>query len=189
MTSIDPHALRTAFGSFMTGVSVVTTRAPGGARIGFTANSVASVSRDPPMLPVCRGKFLSCFDAFHTAKHFAVSVLAKGQQELSDTFATIKGDRFSRVAQDTVLNGSSLIRGAVARFSCTTRQAVPAGGHSILPGRIFAVDQTDGLGWAMGLVAISALKARKQATTHMKGRPDEVFTFRAYGASDPRPTL
>ena len=40
----DARRLRDAFGCFTTGVTVVTTRAPDGGPVGFTANSFASVS-------------------------------------------------------------------------------------------------------------------------------------------------
>ncbi len=47
MTALDPKDLRRAFGSFMTGVTVVTTRDANGTPLGFTANSFTSVSLDP----------------------------------------------------------------------------------------------------------------------------------------------
>lgn len=59
MTQLDPRALRAAFGSFMTGVTVVTALRADGTFVGFTANSFSSVSLDPPLLLVCPGKFLS----------------------------------------------------------------------------------------------------------------------------------
>jgi flavin reductase (DIM6/NTAB) family NADH-FMN oxidoreductase RutF len=42
MTQIDPRELRDAFGAFMTGVTVVTSRDQDGNPIGFTANSFTS---------------------------------------------------------------------------------------------------------------------------------------------------
>ena len=59
MASIDSQTLRKAFGSFMTGVTVVTTRAANGELAGFTANSFTSVSMDPLLLLVCPGKHIS----------------------------------------------------------------------------------------------------------------------------------
>ena len=44
---MDPKALRNAYGRFMTGVVVAITEAADGRRVGFTANSFASVSLDP----------------------------------------------------------------------------------------------------------------------------------------------
>ena len=56
MAAIDPLELRRAFGTFMTGVTVVTTFGADGSPRGFTANSFTSVSLDPPLLLVCIGK-------------------------------------------------------------------------------------------------------------------------------------
>ncbi len=146
MNRADPRTLRDAFGGFMTGVTVVTTRAPGGAPVGFTANSFSSVSLDPPMLLVCSGRSLSSHDAFASCRHFAVSVLAEGQEDVSNVFAGFKGDRFARTAHSPDANGIPVIDGAVAQFSCRRAQSIPAGDHTILLGRITAFTHSDGLG-------------------------------------------
>jgi flavin reductase (DIM6/NTAB) family NADH-FMN oxidoreductase RutF len=152
MTSLDPKALRTAFGRFMTGVTVVTTRSDQGEPLGFTANSFSSVSLDPPLLLVCPGKFLSSYDSFATCTYFAVSVLAEGQEDVSNTFASFKGDRFAKVAHQLDHNNVPVIEGAVAQFSCKTWQSIPAGDHQILIGQVQRFAQSDraGLGYAGG---------------------------------------
>ncbi|MCT4558993.1 MAG: flavin reductase family protein [Pelagimonas sp.] len=152
MSTLDPKALRQAFGRFMTGVTVVTTRADDGTPLGFTANSFSSVSLDPALLLVCPGRFLSSFDAFASCSHFAVNILAEGQEEVSNTFAGFKGDRFARVPHHLDAHGVPLIDGAIARFSCTTWQSLPAGDHQILIGEVQAMAQSEapGLGYAGG---------------------------------------
>lgn len=152
MSSIDPHALRAAFGSFMTGVTVVTARSADGTPVGFAANSFASVSLDPPLLLVCPGKFLSSYDSFANCTHFAVNVLAEGQEEVSNTFSSFKGDRFARVAHHLDSNGVPIIEGAIAQFSCSTHQSLPAGDHCILIGQVQDSTQTGapGLGYVGG---------------------------------------
>ncbi|QFT93940.1 p-hydroxyphenylacetate 3-hydroxylase, reductase component [Roseovarius sp. THAF9] len=152
MTSLDSLALRRAFGSFMTGVTVVTTRNAAGEPVGFAANSFSSVSLDPPLLLVCPGKFLSSYDSFATCLHFAVNVLAEGQEEVANTFAGYKGDRFARVAHREDALGNILVDGAVAQFSCRTHDVVDAGDHAILIGEVQGVshDAGRGLGYAGG---------------------------------------
>lgn len=152
MTALDPRALRNAFGSFMTGVTVITSRDGAGTPVGFTANSFSSVSLDPPLLLVCPGKFLSSFEAFTQCSHFAVSVLAEGQEEVSNTFAGYKGDRFAKVAHSMDLHNVPVIEGAVATFSCETQQVIPAGDHAILLGEVCGYSHSEGrgLGYAGG---------------------------------------
>ena len=152
MTALDPRLLRDAFGSFMTGVTVVTARGADGQLVGFTANSFTSVSLDPPLLLVCPGKFLSSYSAFEECSHFAVSVLAEGQEAVSNTFAGFKGDRFAQVAHTLDSNGLATIDGAVAHFCCETRQRIPAGDHCVLIGEVYdyAHNNGAGLGYAGG---------------------------------------
>lgn len=152
MGQIDPRALRTAFGSFLSGVTVVTTRNEDDQLFGFTANSFSSVSLDPPLLLVCPGRFLSSFEMFEACKHFAVSVLAEGQEEVSNTFAGYKGDRFGKIAWKEDQQGVPLIDGAAAHFSCKTSQVIPAGDHIILLGEVLDFDCSGavGLGYAAG---------------------------------------
>lgn len=152
MTTLDPRALRDAFGSFMTGVTVVTTRDASGTPVGFTANSFSSVSLDPPLLLVCPGKFLSSYEVFTGCRHFAVNILAEGQQEVSNTFAGYKGDRFAKVAHRNGVHDLPLIEGALAQFCCETHQAIPAGDHTILMGQVleFSHAAGDGLGYVGG---------------------------------------
>ena len=62
MKQLDPKMLRNAFGSYMTGVTVITATSKDGTPVGFTANSFTSVSLDPPLLLVCPAKSLSSFE-------------------------------------------------------------------------------------------------------------------------------
>jgi flavin-dependent trigonelline monooxygenase, reductase component len=149
---MDARALRAAFGSFMTGVTVVTTRNRAGQAYGFTANSFTSVSLDPPLLLVCPGKFLSSYAEFEACDVFAVSILAEGQEEISNTFASFKGDRFAKVETDDDLHGVPVIAGAVAVFSCQKQQVMEAGDHALLIGQVkhFHHSARRGLGYAGG---------------------------------------
>ncbi|MCC5976141.1 MAG: flavin reductase family protein, partial [Rubellimicrobium sp.] len=74
MTEVsDPRRrLRDAFGTFLTGVTVVTTRDPSGAPLGFTANSFSSVSLEPPLVQVSIALSSTNHAAFAGAKTFAV---------------------------------------------------------------------------------------------------------------------
>ena len=167
MTTIDPRDLRQAFGRFMTGVTIVTTVDPQGTPVGFTANSFSSVSLDPPMLLVCPGKFLSTFDHFASCDYFGVSVLAEGQEEISNTFASFKGDRFARSPYRLAANGVPLIDGAVAQFSCKTRELVDAGDHGILLGQVETYNHRDGpgLGYSNGRYFSIGLERKAFETT------------------------
>lgn len=152
MTQFDPRALRRAFGSFMTGVTIITAIRDDGTPVGFTANSFSSVSLDPPLLLVCPGKFLSSYETFANCTHFAVNILSEGQETISTIFASSKGDRFAQVPHYLDDRGLPLIEGAAVQFSCATDKVIPAGDHCILIGKVidFNHAETAGLGYVNG---------------------------------------
>ncbi len=94
MTQTDARRLlRDAFGTFMTGVTVVTTIGhlgeSTGKALGFTANSFSSVSLEPPLLLVSIARSSSNYATFSTTKGFAINILAEDQREISKTFKAL----------------------------------------------------------------------------------------------------
>jgi flavin reductase (DIM6/NTAB) family NADH-FMN oxidoreductase RutF/pimeloyl-ACP methyl ester carboxylesterase len=152
VTRIDPRQLRTAFGTFMTGVTVVTTKDQDGAPRGFTANSFTSVSLDPPLLLVCIGRAAASCATFTAARGFAVNILAESQKDISGIFASKRADKFSDVAWSPSALGNPLIDNAVAWFDCVQANVIEAGDHIILLGAVrnFAHGDANPLGYARG---------------------------------------
>lgn len=144
--------LRDAFGSFMTGVTVVTTCKEDGTPLGFTANSFASVSLDPALLLVSIAKTSSNYHNFANASHFAINILAEEQKDVSNTFARPSEDRFAHLAWSKSACQNPLIDQVSAWFDCTTYQMVDAGDHAILIGKVenFASAGFAGLGYYRG---------------------------------------
>ncbi|APX15153.1 flavin reductase [Phaeobacter inhibens] len=166
MTSLDPRALRHAFGSFMTGVTVVTSHDQSGRPIGFTANSFTSVSLDPPLVLVCLANQSRNYDALVNGDGFAVNVLAETQIEISNTFARPAEDRFAGVNWYKGPAGSPLIDGVSAWFDCSLHKTVEAGDHVILIGEVKAFDVSPhpGLGYARGAYVTAATTAETAGT-------------------------
>jgi len=152
MKQLDPKALRNAFGSYMTGVTVITAMTDDGKPVGFTANSFTSVSLEPPLLLVCPAKSLSSFDVFANCEHFAVNILSEDQQNISNIFAGSKGDRFGQIDWHTDEQGNPIIAGALTHFSCKTERNLEAGDHHLLVGQVldFSAREGRGLGYASG---------------------------------------
>ena len=158
---IDRRALRDAFGCFMTGVTVVTTMDAEGRPLGFTANSFSSVSLDPPLLLVSIANSSSNLEGFRNGTGFAVNILSERQKDISATFARPSEDRFAQVYWRRGPVGSPLIAEVSAWFDCTLEQAVSAGDHTILIGRIGAFEATShpGLGYYRGAYITPAATA------------------------------
>lgn len=93
--NFDCRAFRDTLGNFATGVTVVTALAPGGEPIGLTISSFNSVSLDPPLVLWSLSVDSPSLEAFRRASHYAVNVLAAGQQDISNLFAARNGDRFA----------------------------------------------------------------------------------------------
>lgn len=152
MKQLDPKTLRKAFGSYMTGVTVITAMSSDGTPVGFTANSFTSVSLEPPLLLVCPAKSLSSFDVFANCDSFVVNILSEDQQAISNIFAGSKEDRFSQIEWHKDEQGNPVIDGALTHFSCKTDRNLDAGDHHLLVGKVldFATREGRGLGYASG---------------------------------------
>ncbi len=152
MTPFDSRKLRNAFGTFVTGVTVVTAYDQGGAPLGFTANSFTSVSLDPPLALVCLANSSRNYNALINASGFAINILSETQIETSNTFARPVEDRFASVGWHDGPNGSPILDDVCGWFDCSMHKMVEAGDHVILIGRVEAFDSTatPGLGYARG---------------------------------------
>jgi flavin reductase (DIM6/NTAB) family NADH-FMN oxidoreductase RutF len=135
----DARALRDAFGCFTTGVTVVTTKGEGGAPVGFTANSFASVSLDPPLALICVDLNANSLPALEAAGVFVVNVLHAGQQEIARRVTRKGGDRFAHIAFETWATGAPVLDGCMANFECETHHAFDAGDHRVFIGRVLKV--------------------------------------------------
>lgn len=148
----DKIALRAAFGAFLTGVTVVTTKTEAGEPVGFTANSFTSVSLDPPLLLICIAKASQNLDNFLSAPGYAVNILAEGQEALSRRFAGPVADRFAGVGWRDGPAGAPVLDGVCGWFDCEMHDQVEAGDHVILIGRVEGYDHSAdrALGYARG---------------------------------------
>ena len=128
--------LRSTLGSFATGITVITARADDGEPIGLTISSFNSVSLDPPLILWSLSVNSPRLEAFRSASHYAVNVLAADQQWLSDRFAGRRNDRFAELPQQAGLGGAPLLEGCCAWFECANEAQYPGGDHVIFVGRV-----------------------------------------------------
>lgn len=139
----DATLLRRTFGTFPTGVTVVTV---GGADPhAMTANSFTSVSLDPPLALICVGHQAVMHHRL-AAGHFGVSVLASHQEAVARRFADFSrplgAAQFEGVDCDRgPVTGVPLISGALARFECRLWRTYEGGDHSIFIGEVLAMDR------------------------------------------------
>jgi len=77
---VEPPQFRQLLGRFATGVTVVTSRAANGEPIGMTANSLASVSLDPPLVLVSVEHRHEMHAAMEKGTHFVFNILSSEQE-------------------------------------------------------------------------------------------------------------
>ncbi|MHC0431260.1 flavin reductase family protein [Streptomyces sp. O3] len=139
----DKKQLRAAFGTFPTGVTVVTVG--GGAPRGMTANSFTSVSLEPPLILICVGKDAIMHSSLDQSPTFSVSVLAAGQEYVARHFADrsrpMGAEQFDAVGWLPGRAGDApLIAGAVTHFECERWQSYDGGDHTLFLGKVLAAD-------------------------------------------------
>lgn len=140
----EPPHFRQALSRFATGVTVVTTHAPGappgasdGSRfVGLTASSFNSVSLSPPLVLWSLGLQSGNLPAFHAGSHYVINVLAADQLALCERFAYGKGDRFAGVDYRLGQSGLPILDGALAWFECHNRSRYEEGDHVIFVGEV-----------------------------------------------------
>lgn len=127
---------RDTLGQFATGVTVVTTHAPGGGHIGITATSFNSLSLEPPLILWSLARATNSFECFQAGDPFAVNVLSADQEYLALKFAQVGGDKFEGVDVICGLDEVPLIEGCVVYFECLVEARYPGGDHDIIVGRV-----------------------------------------------------
>ncbi len=140
----DRRDFRKALGQFSTGVTVITTRAMDGRRVGMTANSFSSVSLDPPLVLWSLARQAPSLADFTGASHFAINVLAANQHHLSRQFSTPQADKFGGVDCCEGTAGVPLLNGTIARFVCRNVRQYDGGDHLIFIGEVERYDRFDG---------------------------------------------
>ena len=133
---MDPRELRKVFGLFTTGVTVVTAINPGPEPVGVTANSVTSVSLDPPLILWCLANKSSSLRAFAKGAPFAIHILAESQADIALHFARSGASKFDVDLWWRSHPTPPVIDGALARIEFRVSELYPGGDHTIIVGAI-----------------------------------------------------
>lgn len=136
VAKINTRELRSAFGCFATGVTVVTALDSKGGAVGITANSFSSLSLDPPLVLWSIDKRSTTFPVFEVSPHFVVSVLSAEGAQIASRFA-MKGGHEIQVenAVSTTL-GPPTFLDSLAVFECDVYARHEGGDHIIMVGKV-----------------------------------------------------
>ena len=140
-SALSTPVLRAALGRFATGVTIVGCRAADGSLVGLTANSFSALSLQPPLILWSLRSASPNLDAFLSASHFSVSVLAENQVELSRRFASPVPDKFAEGLWAEGLGGAPVLAGCAAVFECEQVSSQVAGDHMLFIGQVHRVSE------------------------------------------------
>ena len=134
---ITEDEFKSCMGAWPSGVAIVTTRT--GAEVhGMTVSDFTGASLSPPLVVVLCHRDSITTGMIAEGKCFAVNILASGQDDLSNRFASKKLERvrFEGVSWDTAATGAPLISGALASLDCSLHATYDAGDHLIYVGLV-----------------------------------------------------
>lgn len=138
--TISSEEFKRALGRWATGVTIVTGRS--GDRVhGMTVSAFTEVSLDPPLVLVCADLSSNTLPIIEEGGVFAVNVLARDQEALSNRFASKKDEwkRFDGLECDAGPTGAPLLRDAVANLDCRVVASHRHGDHVIFVGEVHEV--------------------------------------------------
>ena len=137
---LDPSAFRRVLGHFVTGVTVVTSGAPGGRLAALTANAFTSVSLEPPLILICVDQRSRSLDVLRETGRFAVHILTETQKELALTLARRGKDKLEAVDFQRGTLGLPVLAEYLALLECDLVSDYPGGDHRILVGEVRRCD-------------------------------------------------
>lgn len=137
-TPIVAADFRRICGHLPTGVTVLTSRAAAGP-VGMAANSVTSVSLDPPMVLFCPARTSTTWPVMRETGAFCINIMASHHEAVTRAFAAQNTERFAGVRYVDGPTGPRLEE-ALAWIDCSIEAEHDAGDHTIVVARVVAID-------------------------------------------------
>jgi flavin reductase (DIM6/NTAB) family NADH-FMN oxidoreductase RutF len=137
--TLDPDSFRSVLGRFASGVTIVTACDTAGVDHGMTVSAFCSVSLTPPVVLICIDRIASMHDVLLGTSHFAVNMLASGQEALSRRFASQETERrFDGVGYTRGQTGAAILDDVLAYVECRVTDHHAAGDHVVFFGEVIA---------------------------------------------------
>jgi 3-hydroxy-9,10-secoandrosta-1,3,5(10)-triene-9,17-dione monooxygenase reductase component len=134
-TDTDVARFREVLGHFATGVTVVT-GVEAGSPLGFTCQSLASLSLDPALLVIAPARGSRSWPRIRASGGFCVNVLAQDQESVARRFARSGGSKFAGLAWWLSDRGRPVIEGVLAYIDCDLLEVHDGGDHELVIGSV-----------------------------------------------------
>jgi flavin reductase (DIM6/NTAB) family NADH-FMN oxidoreductase RutF len=142
-TGLDQARFREVLGHFATGITIVTALEEG-VPVGFSCQSFAALSLDPPMVVLAPARTSTSWPRIRAAGSFCVNILGEHQEAVCRAFAISGGDKFSGVGWRPGLTGAPVIDNSLAVVECELGDIFDGGDHEIVIGRVVALEVGEG---------------------------------------------
>lgn len=139
-TTLDPEQLRRSMRAWTSGVTIVTASHEG-EQHGMTVSSFTSIALEPPIVIVSLQTDSRTHRLISGSNAFAITILADGQQEVSDRFAgrvSDAEDRLAGVETETLVTGAPFVKGGLSYLDCRVSQTIEVGSNTLFLGEVVA---------------------------------------------------
>jgi 3-hydroxy-9,10-secoandrosta-1,3,5(10)-triene-9,17-dione monooxygenase reductase component len=143
MSGFDQARFREVLGHFATGITIVTATEDG-EPVGFSCQSFAALSLDPPMVILAPAKSSTSWPRIARAGAFCVNVLGEHQEAVCRAFAVSGGDKFDGVKWSPGVTGAPVIDGSLAIIECTLGAIYEGGDHELVTGHVVDMEVGEG---------------------------------------------
>lgn len=140
-SDLAPRRLRDIFGTFASGLTVITSATPVGPA-GFTCQSFASLSLDPALVTFSPARTSTTWPVLRQAGSFTVNILPAEHQHLAGQFARSGTDKFAGVSHASSPLGNPVLEGALAWIDCELHAEYDGGDHTIVVAAVRYLDAT-----------------------------------------------
>ena len=129
--NFDKTLLKKSFGSFATGVCVATSHSG-----GFTVNSFASLSLDPPLMIFNIYKTETDHVSFLDLGYFAINFLESDQKDISNLFDSKDTDKLSKVKHYKTENNIAVLDNTLGHLELSVFQQIDIADHVLVIGKV-----------------------------------------------------
>ena len=138
--------LKNAWAMFATGVTVITSTEDGISHHGMTANSVISVSLDPPLALISVSESRESHSIIRSTGKFGISVLKIEQSKIAKFYAEDAAKKSSSKIdwKMTKLNGVCTISNSLVRMACDVTNSYDEADHTLFIGTVTALELEKG---------------------------------------------
>ena len=125
-----PAVMRHTLAGFKTGLPVVAAELDGRI-VGMPANSLQSVSPDPPLVSLAFAHTSMTWPVFRRAPRWGISVPGEAQSHVLQDLRRPGTERFTGINMD-IADGAGFVRDALAMIAVTLCSTVEAGDHTLV---------------------------------------------------------